>query len=78
LKAGRIELIPKDMTHKGKEGLAGWFRTTWLPYLDRIPEDKRDPFIDAVVNMVVSRYPVDGDGFTHVRMVRLEIVAVNP
>ncbi len=32
LKPGRVELIPKDMVHPGPAGLAGWLRTTWLPY----------------------------------------------
>jgi len=27
----RLELVPTDMTHPGKEGLAGWIRTTWMP-----------------------------------------------
>lgn len=76
LKAGRVELMPKDMTHEGKEGLAGWFRTTWMPYLDRVPEKMRKKFIDTVVGMYVDRFPVDGDGLTHVKMVRLEIEAV--
>ena len=35
LKPIRIELIPKDMSYKNKDGLAGWIRTTWLPYTDR-------------------------------------------
>ena len=32
--ADRIELFPKDMKHQGAEGLAGWVRTTWLPFTD--------------------------------------------
>jgi hypothetical protein len=39
LAAGRVELIPKDMTHDGRAGLAGWLRTTWMPYLQRLPAD---------------------------------------
>ncbi|MCP4108178.1 MAG: hypothetical protein GY749_21980 [Desulfobacteraceae bacterium] len=45
LKAKRIELIPKDTRHKGKEKLAGWVRTTWLPYTERVPENMRESFI---------------------------------
>ncbi len=33
----RVELIQKDMEHDGKSGLEGWIRTTWLPYVERIP-----------------------------------------
>jgi trans-aconitate methyltransferase len=72
------ELIGKDMTQKGVEGLAGWFRTTWLPYLDRLPERKREEFIAAVVSLYVSRFPIDTDGLEHVKMVRLEVEAENP
>jgi hypothetical protein len=28
----RVELIPKDMIHPGKEQLMAWIRTMWLPY----------------------------------------------
>ena len=28
----RLELIPKDMTQEGREGLEGWLRAAWKPY----------------------------------------------
>jgi len=31
----RLELIPKDMVQDGPAGLAGWIRTTWLPFTGR-------------------------------------------
>jgi trans-aconitate 2-methyltransferase len=37
LRALRVELFAKDMAQAGHEGLAGWIRTTWLPYLERVP-----------------------------------------
>jgi trans-aconitate 2-methyltransferase len=33
----RIELFPKTMLHKGREGFSGWIRTTRHPYLHRLP-----------------------------------------
>lgn len=42
---GRLELVPKDMTHQGEEGLAAWIRTTWMPFTNCIPQTKRDTFI---------------------------------
>ncbi len=39
LVAERVELFPKDMKHNGAEGLAGWVRTTWLPFTDRLPAE---------------------------------------
>ncbi len=75
LKAIRIELIPKDMKQKGQIGLAGWIRTTWLPYTERIPEKMKEEFISEVVDRYVSIHPPDRDGYVHVKMVRLEIEA---
>ncbi len=71
----RAELIPKDMAQKGKEGLAGWMRTTWLPYTERIPNDKRADFIDDAVNAYSEKFPMDNNGLFHVKMVRLEVEA---
>jgi trans-aconitate 2-methyltransferase len=74
----RVELIPKDMTQQGKEGLAGWIRTTWLPYTERVPDNKRTDFVDDIVNLYNERFPPDKDGWLHVKMVRLEVEAINP
>lgn len=46
----RVELIPKDMQHQGKEGLKGWLRTTWFPYTDRLLAELRDAFLDEVTD----------------------------
>ncbi len=73
----RLELIPKDMTQKGREGLAGWIRTTWLPYTERIPEDMRAEFIDEIINIYSKKFPPDNNDFFHVKMVRLEVEAVS-
>jgi trans-aconitate methyltransferase len=74
----RIELIPKDMTQKGKDGLAGWIRTTWLPYTERIPENNCDQFIDDIINLYLERFPIDDNGLVHIKMMRLEVEAANP
>lgn len=78
LEPKRIELIPKDMTQKGKDGLAGWIRTTWLPYTERVAENKRDEFIGDIINLYLERFPIDDGGLIHVKMVRLEVEAINP
>lgn len=77
LKAKRVELIPKDMVHKGKEGLLAWIRTTWLPYTQRVPEELRDEFIYEIVDKYIENHPLDDEGFAHVQMVRLEVEAEN-
>jgi trans-aconitate methyltransferase len=72
----RLELVSKDMTHEGKEGLAGWIRTTWMPFTQCVPKDKRDDFIKEFVDLYLKKYPLDAEGLTHVSMVRLEVDAV--
>jgi trans-aconitate methyltransferase len=76
LEARRLELLPKEMRQQGPEGLAGWARTTWLPYTERIPPDLREAFISEVVERYLSEHPPDGEGVVRVSMVRLEVEAV--
>jgi trans-aconitate methyltransferase len=72
----RVELVPKDMTHAGRAGLEGWFRTTWFPYTASVPDDQREAFIDEVLNEYLTAHPLDQHGNAHVAMVRLEVQAV--
>jgi trans-aconitate 2-methyltransferase len=68
-------LIPKDMTHAGREGLKGWLRTTWMPYWQRVPSDLQQQFIDEIVDEYLQGHPLDSNGLVHLPMVRLEIEA---
>jgi len=77
LKAKRIELFPKEMLHKGKEALLGWIRTTWFPYLERVPEAERERFLDEIANEYIAHFPPDAQGVIHVQMMRLEVEAEN-
>jgi len=71
----RVELIPKDMQHADAAGLRGWLRTTWFPYTDRLPAERRETFLAEVVAAYLHHHPVDPSGGTHVAMVRLEVEA---
>lgn len=71
----RMELISKDMTHSDVHGLAGWIRTTWLPYTQQVPEQMREQFVTELVERYLQEHPVTEDGLTHVQMVRLEVEA---
>jgi len=71
-----LRLVPKDATYLGAGGLAAWLRTTWLPYVQRVPENLREEFIAAVTRRYLAGHPPDAAGLVHVRMVRLEIDAV--
>jgi len=71
-----VQLAEKDATYPGVEGFAAWLRTTWLPYVQCVPEAMREEFIAAVVHRYVAKHPPDADNKVHVKMVRLEIDAV--
>jgi trans-aconitate 2-methyltransferase len=71
-----LKLAPKDATYDGADGLATWLGTTWLPYVQRVPEPLRGEFIAAVTRRYLAKHPADPDGQVHVRMVRLEMDAV--
>lgn len=58
-----------------KPVVEGWIRTTWLPYIERVPEENRDKFINTISSKYVEREPEDSDGKVHVSMVRLEVEA---
>jgi trans-aconitate methyltransferase len=71
-----LKLAPKDAGYSGAQGFAAWLRTTWIPYVQRVPETLREEFIAAVTNRYLAKYPPDPDGNVHVKMVRLEIDAM--
>ncbi len=71
----RVELIPKEMVYPARDGFCGWLRTTWLPYLERVPEARRSAFVDALADRFLTLYPSDPDGSVHVKMMRLEVEA---
>jgi trans-aconitate 2-methyltransferase len=75
-KIQNVQLAPKDAAYNGTDGFAMWLRTTWIPYVQRVPENLREEFIEAVTQRYVAKHPPDAGGKVHVRMVRLEIDAV--
>ena len=75
-KINGVRLAPKDAAYAGADGFAAWLRTTWIPYIQRVPENLRDVFISAVTQRYVAKHPPDVDGNVRVKMMRLEIDAV--
>jgi trans-aconitate 2-methyltransferase len=71
-----VQLAPKDAAYAGARDFATWLRTTWIPYVQRVPEHLREEFIAAVTDRYLAKHPPDAEGKVHVRMVRLEIDAV--
>jgi trans-aconitate 2-methyltransferase len=76
--ADGIELFPKDMKHQGAEGLAGWVRTTWLPFTNKLPEALKAKFVSEVVDRYLKEHPADTNDVVHVGMMRIEIQAHKP
>jgi trans-aconitate 2-methyltransferase len=74
----RVELLPKVMSLKGAEGLAGWIRTTWLPYTQRLPLERRDGFVAEIGKRYLANHPVDAEDALCLSMVRLEVEAYKP
>jgi trans-aconitate methyltransferase len=71
----RVELIAKDTSYPERAGLEGWLRTSWLPYTERVPVERREAFITQIVDRYLAEHPVDSKGSVHVGMVRLEVEA---
>jgi len=59
LHATRVELIPKDMVHRDRSAFADWLRTTWLPYTQCVPQDRRAAFTTQLVNKYLDAHPSD-------------------
>ncbi|RPI06495.1 MAG: methyltransferase domain-containing protein [Ignavibacteriae bacterium] len=72
----RSELIPKDAVHHDRAAFESWIRTTWLPFTQRVPEEKREIFISSIADHYIRKHPMDDHGMVHVRMMRLEVEAV--
>jgi trans-aconitate methyltransferase len=74
----RVELIHKEAVHDDRTAFEGWIRTTWLPYTQQVPEEKRNIFIAHLAAEYLNKHPVDESGRVHVGMVRLEVEAYKP
>jgi trans-aconitate 2-methyltransferase len=76
LQAKRVELIPKNAIHKDRSAFESWIRTTWLPYTQQVPEEKREIFISQLADDYLRQHPADENGVIHVNMIRLEVEAL--
>ena len=71
----RLEMHSKDMALEGEKGLFAWIASTWLPYIQQIPQELKEDYINEVVALFVRNNPPDDKGYVHVQMKRLEIEA---
>jgi len=74
----RVELLPRTMEQSGAAELSSWIRTTWLPWLERLPGERRNRFVRDLVGHYLKDHPPSPRGIIRVKMVRLEVEAVKP
>jgi trans-aconitate methyltransferase len=73
----RLKLMPKEMLHTPDE-FEGWFRATWLPDIQRVPEERREAFIHHCMDVYQKNNTLDEEGKFHTPVVRLEVLAEKP
>ena len=71
----RCEFVTEEVTHQDAGALKGYARSTWHRYTDRIPAQKRDALLNAIVQRCLEISPADRSGKIHVRASMLEVEA---
>jgi len=71
----RSEFVNEEVTHRDVDALKGYARSTWHRYIDQIPAEKRDTFLNEVVQRCVELSPADRGGQIHMRVYMLEVEA---
>jgi trans-aconitate 2-methyltransferase len=75
-RAVRAELLDRPAIYPGQAAFQGWMRTTWMPVLQRLPEERRGDFLAEVMERYLELHPPDAGGGVRVDMWRLEVEAV--
>ena len=52
-----FELVNTVMVHESVEHLKGWVRTTWHPYLHKIPIDLHEVFVEKLKSLFSFNWP---------------------
>lgn len=73
LRLERVELVPRVMEH-ARAGFAGWIRTTWMGYTQRVPDAERNTFIESFIDRYLAEHGGNADSI-RVTMTRLDVVA---
>jgi len=66
-------LVFKDMVHEDRKAFRGWIETEWFPFIDLVPSEKKEAFIEAWIEAYYTLCPPDNAGRAHVGMMRLEV-----
>jgi len=71
----KVALIKKDMIHQDRKIFKGWLETTWFPYLNQVPKEFQEHFLEQWIENYLDIVPLDLEKRVHVSMVRLEVKA---
>ena len=74
----RVDLIDRDVLHKGRAAFEGWLRTTGMVYIQRIEPEHQQQFLDEMVDGYIKANPIDAQGWIHVQMTNLLVMARKP
>ena len=69
----KTSLVLKDMVHEDTNAFRGWLKTAWFPFIDPVPIEKKEAFLEAWIEEYSALYPLDSEGRVHVDMMRLEV-----
>jgi len=72
----QAKLIEKDMVHESVDAFSGWLKTTWFPFIEQLPQQLQEEFVQKWVAQYMLTFPQESDGKVHVEMIRLEVEAI--
>jgi trans-aconitate methyltransferase len=71
----RFKFVNEEVMHRDADALKGYARSTWHRYTDQIPAQKRDAFLNEVVQRCIELSPADRSGQIRLRAYMLEVEA---
>ncbi len=74
LKPENVKILTRIM-RQDKAGMTAWIRTTWLPYIQRVPEKLKKEFLNEILQRYIEKHPADSKGILTLEMKRLEVIA---
>ena len=57
--------------------MKGWIRSSWIPYIERIPPNRLEDFLETIAGHYLKTHRPLKDGTIRFPLKRLEIDAVN-
>jgi trans-aconitate methyltransferase len=74
----RVQLIPKKMIHETLNDFRGWILTTWFPYINRVPHNLQETFIETIIHTYLNATDQTPNKPIAIDMARMEVSAHKP